>query len=50
MGALTPELRAFLDASPVGVCVMGHERPYPSATFTGPAERYIEAAGSASAR
>jgi PPOX class probable F420-dependent enzyme len=84
VGALTPALRDFLDANPVGVlatlpangrprqslvyyardgdrllvstladrfkardvrrsgwaslCVMGHERPYPSATFSGPAE------------
>jgi PPOX class probable F420-dependent enzyme len=84
MGVLTPELRDFLDAHPVGVlatitadglprqslvyfardderllistltdrlkaqdvrrsgwaslCVMGHEPPYPSATFSGPAE------------
>jgi PPOX class probable F420-dependent enzyme len=91
MGALTPELRAFLDANDVGViataaadgsprqslvyyaregdrllistlsdrlkardvrrtgraslCVLGHERPYPSATFTGPAEIRTEDIG-----
>lgn len=95
MGALTPELRAFLDASPVGLlatdardgrprqslvyfardgdrllvstlidrlkardvrrtgraslCVMGHERPFPSATFTGPAEIVTEGIGPATA-
>ena len=84
MGKLTPQLREFLDANPVGVlatrasdgrprqslvyyvrdddrllistlagrlkardasrtgwaslCVMGHEPPYPSGTFSGPAE------------
>jgi PPOX class probable F420-dependent enzyme len=91
MGSLTPELREFLDANPVGVlatvatdgsprqslvyyardddrllistltdrlkardvrrtgraslCVMGHERPYPSATFTGRAEILTEDIG-----
>jgi PPOX class probable F420-dependent enzyme len=91
MGALTPELRKFLDANPVGVlatlpengrprqslvyyvrdgerllvstlaerrkardvrlsgwaslCVMGHERPYPSATFSGAAEILTEDIG-----
>jgi PPOX class probable F420-dependent enzyme len=95
MGALTPELRAFLDANDVGViataaadgsprqslvyyaregdrllistlsdrlkardvrrtgraslCVLGHERPYPSATFTGPAEIRTEDIGSPTA-
>ena len=88
MGALTPELRQFLDTHPVGVlattasdaharqslvyfardderllistledrlkardvrrtgwaslCVMGHEPPYPSAAFSGPAEILTE--------
>jgi PPOX class probable F420-dependent enzyme len=91
MGALTPELRKFLDANPVGVlatlpangrpgqslvyyvrdgerllvstlaerrkardvrrsgwaslCVMGHERPYPSATFSGAAKILTEDIG-----
>ena len=91
MGALTDELRDFLDAHPVGVlataspegrprqslvyfardgerllistladrlkardvrrsgwasfCVMGHEPPYPSATFSGPAEILTESIG-----
>jgi PPOX class probable F420-dependent enzyme len=91
MGALTPKLRDFLDANPVGVlatlpangrprqslvyfardsdrllistltdrlkardvrrwgwaslCVMGHERPYPSATFSGAAEILTENIG-----
>jgi PPOX class probable F420-dependent enzyme len=96
MGALTEELRAFLDANRVGVlatlaldgrprqslmyfardgerlltstladrlkardvrrtgwaslCVMGHESPYPSATFSGPAEILTNHIGPASAR
>jgi PPOX class probable F420-dependent enzyme len=96
MGALTEELRAFLDREPVGVlatptadgrarqslvyfvrdgdrllistltdrhkardvrrtgwaslCVMGHEAPYPSATFSGPAEILTEGIGAATAR
>jgi hypothetical protein len=91
MGALTEELRQFLDSSPVGVfaapaedgrprqslvyfirdgdrllistlsdrlkarsvrrarwaslCVMGHERPFPSATFSGPADVLTENIG-----
>ena len=91
MGTLTPELREFLDANPVGVlanvapegsprqslvyyareddrllistladrlkagdvrrtgraslCVMGHQPPYPSATFSGPAEILTENIG-----
>ena len=91
MGGLTPELREFLDANPVGVlataardggprqslvyfardggrllistltdrrkardvrrtgraslCVMGHQPPYPSATFSGPAEILTENIG-----
>ena len=95
MGALTEELRAFLDANPVGVlatsapdgrprqslvyfardgdrlvvstlgdrlkaqdvrrtgwaslCVMGHEPPYPSATFSGPAEVVTEGIGAPTA-
>jgi PPOX class probable F420-dependent enzyme len=95
MGALTPELREFLDANVVGVlatsardgsprqslvyfvregdrllistlrdrlkardarrtgraslCVMGHERPYPSATFSGPAEILTEDVGPSTA-
>jgi hypothetical protein len=95
MGALTPELREFLDANPVGVlatlasdgnprqslvyyarvddrllistltdrlkardvrrtgrsslCVMGHERPFPSATFSGPAEIVTENIGAPTA-
>ena len=96
MGALTPELREFLDAGPVGVlatigddgmprqslvyfvcdgdrllvstlsdrlkardvgrsgwaslCVIGHEPPYPSATFSGPAEIVTDRIGAATAR
>ena len=95
MGALTEELREFLDAHPVGVlatrapdgrprqslvyfardgerllsstladrlkardvrrtgwaslCVMGHEPPYPSATFSGPAEILTDDIGAATA-
>jgi PPOX class probable F420-dependent enzyme len=94
MGALTPELRDFLDANRVGVlatvsddrprqslvyfardgenllvstlaerqktldvkrsgwaslCVMGHESPYPSATFSGPAEILTKDIGAATA-
>lgn len=95
MGALTPELREFLDANRVGVlatsagsglprqslvyyatdgdrllistvadrfkvkdveragwaslCVMGHEQPYPSAAFSGPAEILTEDIGSKTA-
>jgi PPOX class probable F420-dependent enzyme len=96
MGELSDELRAFLDANPVGVlatlapdgrprqslvyfardgqrllistladrlkardarragwaslCVMGHEPPYPSATFSGPAEIHTNEIGLATAR
>jgi PPOX class probable F420-dependent enzyme len=96
MGALTDELREFLDTHPVGVlatasddgrprqslvyfardddrllistlvnrlkardvrrtgrasiCVMGHEPPYPSATFAGPAEIITENIGRPTAR
>jgi PPOX class probable F420-dependent enzyme len=96
MGALTDELREFLDAHPVGVlattspngrprqslvyflrdgqrlmistladrhkardvtrsgwasiCVMGHELPYPSATFSGPAEVLTEDIGTPTAK
>jgi PPOX class probable F420-dependent enzyme len=96
MGALTEELREFLDANRVGVlatlapdgrprqslvyfvrdgerlltstladrlkardvrrtgraslCVMGHEPPYPSATFSGPAEILTNNIGAATAR
>jgi len=96
MGALSEELREFLDSSPVGVlatpasdgkprqslvyfahegerllistltdrlkardtrrngwaslCVMGHEPPYPSATFSGPAEILALDIGPATAR
>jgi PPOX class probable F420-dependent enzyme len=96
MGALTPELRTFLDDGTVGVlatsaadgrprqslvyytrdgdrvlvstladrlkardvrrtgwaslCVMGHERPYPSATVSGRAEILIEDIGTATAQ
>ena len=96
MGALTDELRAFLDRQPVGVlatsapdgtprqslvyfardddrllistladrlksrdvrrtgwaalCVMGHEPPYPSATFCGPAEIHTQDIGAPTAR
>jgi PPOX class probable F420-dependent enzyme len=96
MGALTEELRRFLDAQPVGVlatsardgrprqslvyfardgdrllvstlgdrlkaqdvrrdgwaslCVMGHEPPYPSATFSGPAEIRTKEIGPSTAR
>ena len=32
------------------LCVMGHERPYPSATFSGPAEILAEGIGAATAR
>lgn len=95
MGALTDELREFLDSHTVGVlatssadgkprqslvyftregdrllistltdrlkardvrrggwaslCVMGHESPYPSATFSGPAEILTENIGTATA-
>jgi PPOX class probable F420-dependent enzyme len=95
MGALTDELRTFLDAHPVGVlaqaapdgrprqslvyyaregerllistltdrhkardvrrtgwaslCVMGHQPPYPSATFSGPAEICTQDIGGPSA-
>jgi PPOX class probable F420-dependent enzyme len=95
MGALTAELRAFLDSHAVGVlatpspggkprqslvyfacegerllistltdrlkardvrssgwaslCVMGHEPPFPSATFSGPAEILTEDIGAATA-
>jgi PPOX class probable F420-dependent enzyme len=95
MGALNPDLEAFLDANRVGVaatqasdgrprqslvyfvrdgerllistltdrakardvrrarwaslCVMGHEPPYPSATFSGPAEIITENIGGPSA-
>ena len=95
MGALTPELREFLDSTPVGVlatassggrprqslvyfvrdgdrllistlserlkardvrrsgwaslCVMGHEPPFPSATFSGHAEILTEGIGPATA-
>ena len=96
MGALTDELRTFLDREPVGVlataaadgrprqslvyfaregdrllistlgeraksrdvrrtgwaslCVMGHAGPYPSATFSGPAEILTEGIGAPTAR
>ena len=96
MGALTDELRAFLDREPVGVlatqaldgrarqslvyfvrdgdrllvstladrhkardvrrtgwaslCVMGHEPPYPSATFSGEAEILTQGIGAPTAR
>jgi PPOX class probable F420-dependent enzyme len=96
MGALTEELRQFLDSNPVGVfatpaengrprqslvyfardgnrllistlsdrlkarearragwaslCVMGHERPFPSATFSGPAEVLTENIGEPTAK
>lgn len=96
MGALTEELREFLDANRVGVlatlapagrprqslvyfardgerlltstladrlkardvrrtgwaslCVMGHEPPYPSATFSGPAEILTNDIGAATAK
>jgi PPOX class probable F420-dependent enzyme len=96
VGALTDELRAFLDGNPVGVlattaaddrprqslvyfvrdgerllistladrlksrdvrrtgraslCVMGHEPPYPSATFSGPAEILTHDIGAPTAR
>jgi PPOX class probable F420-dependent enzyme len=96
MGALSDELRRFLDRQPAGVlatqgsggqprqslvyfardgdrllvstvgdrlkaqdvrrsgwaslCVMGHEPPYPSATFSGPAEIRTRDIGSATAR
>ena len=96
MGALTEELREFLDANRVGVlatvapdgrprqslvyfvraeerllistladrlkskdvrrtgraslCVMGHEPPYPSATFSGPAEILTDHIGAATAK
>jgi PPOX class probable F420-dependent enzyme len=96
MGALTDELRAFLDREPAGVlatialngrprqslvyfardgdrllvstlgdrlkardvrrtgwaslCVMGHEPPYPSATFSGPAEILTHGIGAPTAR
>ena len=95
MGAMTDELRQFLDSQPVGVlatvardgtprqslvyfardgdrllistlgdrlkardvrrtgwaslCVMGHEPPYPSATFSGPAEILTNDIGAATA-
>ena len=96
MGALTDQLREFLDTHPVGVlattsadgrprqslvyfardddrllistladrlkagdvrrtgwasiCVMGHEPPYPSATFSGPAQVLTEEIGGPTAR
>ncbi len=65
MGSLSDEIHDFLDANRVGVlateatdghprqslvCVIGRQPPYPSATFSGPAEIRTEHIGTPTAR